>query len=141
MVTALGCSRGNGFCVLPAGCVRPDASRRPQWQAKKEAQPETEARTAPKAKRKALLPPAKRKLSLKLIIIIAAGALVVLGGGGTGAYFLFRGHGEAQAAASPVKPATFFDLPEVLVNLANAGADRTQYLKIKVVLELPDPKR
>ena len=34
-------------------------------------------------------------------------------------------------------PATFVDLPEVLVNLSNAGSDRTQYLKVKVVLELP----
>ena len=28
----------------------------------------------------------------------------------------------------------------MLVNLANPGADRTQYLKIKVVLELPEQK-
>ncbi len=31
------------------------------------------------------------------------------------------------------------DMPEVLVNLSNTGAtERTQYLKVKVVLELPD---
>ena len=30
-------------------------------------------------------------------------------------------------------------MPEVLVNLSTAGTDRTQYLKVKVVLELPDP--
>ena len=29
-------------------------------------------------------------------------------------------------------------MPDVLVNLANAGSDRTQYLKVKIVLELPD---
>ena len=34
--------------------------------------------------------------------------------------------------------AVFVDLPEVLVNLSNAGSDRTQYLKVKIVLELPD---
>jgi flagellar FliL protein len=107
--------------------------------AKKEAQPETEEDGAEGAAEGAA-PAGKRKLSLKLIIIIAAGALVVLGGGGAGAYFMFRGHDEAHAADSPVKAATFFDLPEVLVNLSNAGSDRTQYLKIKVVLELPDPK-
>ncbi len=78
----------------------------------------------------------KKKLPLKLIIIAVAG-LVVLGGGG-GAYFMFfRSHGEEKHAAPVVKPATFVDLPDVLVNLANTG-DRTQYLKIKVVLELPD---
>ena len=27
----------------------------------------------------------------------------------------------------------------MLVNLSNAGSDRTQYLKVKSVLELPDP--
>ena len=42
-------------------------------------------------------------------------------------------------AAAHAKPAVFVDVPEVLVNLANAGTDRTQYLKVKVVLELPDP--
>ena len=29
-------------------------------------------------------------------------------------------------------------MPEVLVNLSTVGADRTQYLKVKVVLEIPD---
>jgi flagellar FliL protein len=81
----------------------------------------------------------KRKLSLKLIAIIAGGALVVLGGGGTAGYFIFSGSKETKAAAVPVKAATFMDVPEVLVNLSNVGTDRTQYLKVKVVLELPDP--
>jgi flagellar protein FliL len=81
----------------------------------------------------------KRKLSLKLIAIIAGGALVVLGGGGTAAYFMFGGAKETKAAAVAVKPTTFMDVPEVLVNLSNVGTDRTQYLKVKVVLELPDP--
>ena len=44
----------------------------------------------------------------------------------------------APRAAPPAKPAVFVDLPEVLVNLSNTGSDRTQYLKVKVVLELPD---
>jgi flagellar protein FliL len=81
----------------------------------------------------------KRKLSLKLIAIIAGGALVVLGGGGTAAYFIFGGAKETKAVAAPAKPTTFMDVPEVLVNLSNVGTDRTQYLKVKVVLELPDP--
>jgi flagellar protein FliL len=77
----------------------------------------------------------KRKLPLKLIIIAAAGLLVV-GGAGAGAYLFFgrSGHTEAVKKAPPV---TFVDLPDVLVNLANAGSDRTQYLKVKIVLELP----
>ena len=78
----------------------------------------------------------KRKLSLKLIIIIAAAGFVVLGGG-TGAYFMFAG-GKDSAVAAPAKPPAFVDVPEVLVNLSTVGADRTQYLKVKIVLEIPD---
>ncbi len=44
-------------------------------------------------------------------------------------------HKEPQVTA---KPATFVDLPDVLVNLSSSGGDRTQYLKVKIVLELPD---
>ena len=42
------------------------------------------------------------------------------------------------APASKIKAPIFVDLPEVLVNLSSAGSDRTQYLKVKVVLEVPD---
>ena len=80
----------------------------------------------------------KPKSRLKLILI-AAGAVAVLGGGGGGAYFMFFGHKEAKPEVAVVKPPAFFDVPEVLVNLSNTGSDRTQYLKVKVVLELPDP--
>jgi flagellar FliL protein len=81
--------------------------------------------------------PAKtKKLSLKMMIIAAAGVLV-LGGGGAGAY-LFFGRSADKPKEAVAKPATFVDLPDVLVNLSNAGSDRTQYLKVKVVLELPD---
>jgi flagellar FliL protein len=80
---------------------------------------------------------AKKKLPLKLIII-AAGGLVVLGGGGFAAYKMF-GHAQEEKAAAPLaKPAVFVDLPEILVNLSNSGGDRTQYLKVKVTLELAD---
>jgi flagellar FliL protein len=80
----------------------------------------------------------KRKLPLKLIIIAAAGVLVL--GGGAAAFFMFSGGKEkaAAAAAAEVKPPAFVDVPEVLVNLSSAGSDRTQYLKVKVVLEVPD---
>jgi flagellar FliL protein len=80
---------------------------------------------------------AKKKLPLKLIIIGAAG-LAVLGGGGYFGYSMLFGHKEAKAAAVPVKPAVFVDLPEILVNLSSGGSDRTQYLKVKMTLELAD---
>jgi flagellar FliL protein len=83
----------------------------------------------------------KGKFSLKLIIIGVA-LLLVLGGGGAGAYLFFGGgHGaqkEKEAEAAQVKPAVFFDVPEVLVNLSTVAGERTQYLKVKIVLELPD---
>jgi flagellar FliL protein len=78
----------------------------------------------------------KRKLPLKLIIIAAAGFVVLAGG--AGAYFMFAGGKDGAAAAAPSKPPAFVDVPEVLVNLSTVGADRTQYLKVKVVLEIPD---
>jgi flagellar protein FliL len=79
----------------------------------------------------------KRKLPLKLIIIATAGVLV-LGGGATAFFMLSAGKEKAAAAAAEVKPPAFIDVPEVLVNLSSAGSDRTQYLKVKVVLEVPD---
>jgi flagellar FliL protein len=79
----------------------------------------------------------KRKFSLKLIAI-AAGGLLVLGGGGVGAYLKFHGKQEEKVAAPAVKPVAFFDLPDVMVNLSGASGERAQYLKLKVVLELPD---
>jgi flagellar FliL protein len=85
--------------------------------------------------------PAKRKLPSLKLMLIAAGGLVVLGGAGWGGYhFLFAGKSEAAAAAAAneVKPPVFLDMPDVLVNLSSTGGDRTQYLKVKVVLELPD---
>ena len=81
--------------------------------------------------------PSKRKLPLKLIIMAAAG-VVVLGGGGTGAYLMFAGGKDGAAMAAPTKPPAFVEVPEVLVNLSTASSDRTQYLKVKVVLEIPD---
>jgi flagellar FliL protein len=81
----------------------------------------------------------KRKLPLKLIGM-AAGAILLLGGAGTGAYMYFghSGHAAERPKEEAAKPPTFVDMPDVLVNLASAGSDRTQYLKLKVVLELPD---
>ena len=81
--------------------------------------------------------PAASGLPIRKIAMIAVGVLV-LGGGGFGAYKLMSGGHDHHDAAAPAKPAVFVDLPEVLVNLSSTGTDRTQYLKVKVVLELPD---
>jgi len=81
----------------------------------------------------------KRKLSLKLILFAVGGLVAFCGIGGGGYFFFFAHKSEAATAANQVKPPAFLDLPDVLVNLSsNGGSDRTQYLKVKVVLELPD---
>jgi len=86
-------------------------------------------------------PTAKSKLKLKLppmkIMIIAAAGLLVIAGGGAAAYLFLGGSGHDKMAKTEAKPATFVNMPDVLVNLASAGTDRTQYLKVKIVLELP----
>ena len=84
-------------------------------------------------------PVVKRRLSLKLILM-AVGGLIALGAIGGGAYyFFFAGKKEpAATAANRIKPPAFLDMPDVLVNLSSTGGERTQYLKVKIVLELPD---
>jgi flagellar protein FliL len=81
----------------------------------------------------------KKKFALPsmTVMIIAGAGLLALGGGGFGAWKLFGPKNDRSEVAA-AKPATFVDLPEVLVNLSNSGSDRTQYLKVKVTLEIPD---
>jgi flagellar FliL protein len=75
----------------------------------------------------------KRKL-----IIIAAAFLVLLGGA-AGGYFLFfaKKAPEKVAELPPPKP-LFVDMPDLLVNMSTQPGERTQYLKIKIVLEVKD---
>jgi flagellar FliL protein len=80
--------------------------------------------------------PGKSLLSLK-VVMIAAAALVGAGTISGGTYYFFSSRSEASPAGK-IKAPVFFDMPEVLVNLSSGGSDRTQYLKVKVVLELPD---
>jgi flagellar FliL protein len=79
----------------------------------------------------------KRFLSIKFIAI-AAVALIAVGGIGGGAWHFLGGSRTEAAPAAKIKPPVFFEMPDVLVNLSSTGNDRTQYLKVKVVLELPD---
>jgi flagellar FliL protein len=110
------------------------AAKAKKTQADQDKEPDEEAEGGAKPAK------AKGKFSLKLsrkMMIIIAAAVLVIGGGGYGAKLYF-GHGEKKAEHAEVKPASFVDLPEVLVNLSNPGNDRTQYLKVKVTLEVPD---
>lgn len=105
--------------------------------AKKEAQPkdDKDEREEDAEGEEAAAPAGKRWLSFK---VIAAALVAVLGLGsvGGGAYY-FLGKRSEAAPAAKIKPPVFFDMPDILVNLSSTG-DRTQYLKVKVVLELPD---
>jgi flagellar FliL protein len=84
----------------------------------------------------------KSKFALKLPpkkFLIIGGAALALIGAGVGAYLMFFSHPhEAKVEPEAAKVAVFVDLPEVLVNLSSVGSDRTQYLKVKVTLEIPD---
>src|SRR5215207_9004959 len=88
----------------------------------------------------------KKKFALKLpplkFLLIGGAAVLLLAGAGAGAggYFFFFRPAEHKVETPAVKPVVFVDLPDILVNLSNPGADRTQYLKVKVVLELPEQK-
>lgn len=79
----------------------------------------------------------KKKLSPKLIGMIAAGVLAV-GGAGVGGYKFLHKPAHKTQMKEKAKAAVFVDLPDVLVNLSNSGNDRTQYLKVKITLELPN---
>jgi flagellar FliL protein len=79
--------------------------------------------------------PLLKRLPLKLMLAVVAGVLVL--GGGAAAYMMVSGKNAGHAVA-PAKPPVFVDLPDTLVNLSSAAGERTQYLKVKVVLELPD---
>ncbi|PSC05234.1 flagellar basal body-associated protein FliL [Alsobacter soli] len=91
----------------------------------------------------------------KKLIIIAAAALLVLGGGGGGGFYWWKkkqaehaaeagdGHGDHGAAAAPKKTA-FVDMKEMMVNLGGQNTQQTgerpRYLKMKIALEVADPK-
>jgi len=75
-------------------------------------------------------------LSRKMLMIAGGSALVLIVGGA--GYFVLSGPKEARPVVVQAKPAVFLDVPEVLVNLSTTGNERTQYLKVKIVLELPD---
>ncbi len=77
--------------------------------------------------------PAKSKKKLFLYAGGGLGVLLLV----LGSYFMFFG-GSSETKPSAVK-SVYFDLPEMTVNLS-ASADRPQYLRVKVTLEMADDK-
>jgi flagellar protein FliL len=70
---------------------------------------------------------------LPVVVLAAAAVAVFFSGAADG--LLHRGAHAEKAAA---KPAVFFDMPELLVNL-NTGGRRVSFLKLSIALELTDP--
>jgi flagellar protein FliL len=77
--------------------------------------------------------------SVKRRLMMIGAAILVLLGGAAGGYFLFVAKKEpAKVADLPPPKPLFVDVPDLLVNMSTQPGERTQYLKIKIVLEVKD---
>lgn len=83
---------------------------------------------------------ASSPLKNRKLLLIAGAAVLVLGVAGGGYAFFARG--KAPSEAAPVKkPVAFLDIREMTVNLApEPNQERQRYLKLRVALEVSDPK-
>jgi len=91
---------------------------------------------------------ARRKFSGKKLVLFVILPIVLIFGGVIGAFFMGafdsllgmdeHAGGENKTLEVP-KDVSFFDLPEMVVNL-NTGGKQSTYLKISVALELQNPE-
>ena len=85
----------------------------------------------------------KKRFSKKMLIIGGVALLLLIGGGlGAAGYFLgwFAEENAEQAVIRELQePRSYYDLPEITVNLSNAER-RAQYLRVVVTFELADPE-
>jgi len=74
-------------------------------------------------------------------MLLIIGVVIVVLGGAAGAYFMgvFGGSSSAGGAAKAEAPSIYFDIPEMVVNLAS-GRERPQYLKLKIAIEADSQK-
>jgi flagellar FliL protein len=80
-----------------------------------------------------------KKIVLFIVLPLLVVTMAVVGVFVSGVADGFFGKGKAGTEdARPQKPAVFFDMPELLVNL-NTGGRRVNFLKLTVALELDDP--
>ena len=125
--------RGRVRCAGGAGMASDDKSVKKEEKADAEAAEEGEQPETPPAKGRAV----------RLLLLMGA-PVVLLIAGGAGAYFLGALDGllgaplqpgaNEQAEISP-KEATYYDLPEMLVNL-NGNGRRANYLRVVLSLEV-----
>lgn len=79
----------------------------------------------------------------KKLIVIAAAGLLALGAAGGGGWWWFskKANAQAEAAQEMKKQVAFVEMRDMMVNLAQTqGVERPNFLKLKVALEVPDPK-
>jgi flagellar protein FliL len=77
--------------------------------------------------------------SVKRRLMMIGAAILVLLSGAAGGYFMFFAKKEpAKLADLPPPKPLFVDVPDLLVNMSTQPGERTQYLKIKIVLEVKD---
>ena len=87
------------------------------------------------------------RLSAKKLVLFIGFPLILIIGGLAAAYFMGfldpllgdSATAEEDADKAALEEVVFFDLPEMLVNL-NTGGKQTNYLKIKVSLEVAEPQ-
>ena len=81
----------------------------------------------------------------KLKMIVAVVAVLAIAGGGATWFFFLRHHNDemhAEAAMAPqMKPPSYVEVPDMLVNLIGLPGERVQYLKVKIVLEVKEEKQ
>ncbi|HRK67614.1 MAG TPA: flagellar basal body-associated FliL family protein [Hyphomonas sp.] len=98
---------------------------------------------AEEAKPEGEIAPEKPKRSMKKLLLFIVAPAVLLFGGAGAYFFLFAGGDEEEAHAEEVvaeAPPAFFDLPEMLVNLAGSTDAKPVFLKLAVALELAAPE-
>ncbi|MEN5081018.1 flagellar basal body-associated protein FliL [Bosea sp. TWI1241] len=83
------------------------------------------------------------KAGKKRLIVIGGAVLSLALAGGGGAWFFLKKPSPEQVAASEAaakKPISFVEMKDMMVGISGGQQDRQPLVKIKVVLEIADPK-
>lgn len=84
---------------------------------------------------------AEPKSGKSKLVLIGAGVAVLAALGGGGYWFFMKRGGDEVAKVEVKKPISFVEMKEMTINLASGtGQERASVMKVKVALELSDPK-